>query len=97
MTRCYGPVIALSWVILGALPLLEGLIETEVMPNAILPAALVDAVEFKGVGNPLVDRCQGEAAVRSTKDGHANQLSVAVRGLGAVIVHDRYLKKTRKA
>jgi hypothetical protein len=97
MTGRDSPVIALSRIVLGTLPLLERLVETEIMPNAVLPAVLVDAVELEGVRDPLVDRSKSKSAIGCTKDGHANQLGVAVRGFGAVIVHDWHLKMIRKA
>lgn len=86
MTRGDGPVIALPWVILGTLPLLECLVQTEVMPDAILPSVLVDAVELERVGDPFVDRSKGEAAVWCTQDSHADQLGITIRRLGAVVV-----------
>lgn len=59
------------------------------MTNAVLPAGIAGVVEGIVVADPPVNLGEGEALVGRSKDGHSNQLGVAVRGLGAVIDNGR--------
>jgi hypothetical protein len=87
--RLNAPVVALAWIILGSLNLDKVLVEAQVVTNAVLPAGIVGVVEGIVVADPPVNLGEGEALVGRSKDGHSNQLGVAVRWLGAVIDNGR--------
>ena len=90
-SRGDGPVVALARVTLGALLLDEGLVEAQVVADAVLPACLHGSVVEERMGDPLVDLGQGQAALGSAQDGHADQHGVAVLWLVAIILDGSHL------
>lgn len=63
--RLDGPVTPFARIILGSLFLHERFVQTQVVPDAVLPPCFGDAVVGKGVGYPFVYRGERQAAVRS--------------------------------
>ena len=63
LSRLDGPVVAFARVVLRALDLDKVLVKTEVVTNAVLPAALRQAVEDKVVRDPFVDLSECESAI----------------------------------
>lgn len=79
--RVQGPVVALA--LAAALPgnFDEALVETQVVPDAVLPALLVLLVEGELGDDVLVDAGQGQPLLRALSDGHGDQSHVRVRRL----------------
>ena len=88
---CDGPVVALAGIVLGPLLLHKGLVQTEVVSDAILPSGIHAPVVLKGVRDPPVDLGEGQAAIRGPQDGHADQHRVTVRRFVAVVLDGRHL------
>ena len=85
MSGLDGPVVTFARVVLGALDLDEVLVQAEVVANAVLPAALGQAVEDEVIGDPLVDLGKREATILCTQDGHTDQCCIAKGRLGSVV------------
>lgn len=82
-----GPIIALAWIVFGSLLFVKGFVETEIVTNAVLPAAFFGlAVIGEGVGDPAVDLGQGQFPLGRAQDGHGNEMGIAALRLFAIIL-----------
>lgn len=80
--RMQGPEAPLSRFVGSPGHLYEAVVETEAVPDGVLPPLLVLAVIREGVHYELVDLREGEHLGGVVVDGHGDEGYVGVRGLG---------------
>jgi hypothetical protein len=83
------PIISLARVVLRSLLLDEMLVQTEVVPNAVLPTGILGAVEGEVIRDPLVDLGERKSSLSGSEDCHADELSITVSRLRSVVDNRR--------
>ena len=80
-----GPVGAFAGLIWGSRHFDEAVVETERVPDRVLPSLLVLPVKREQVHDKLVNVAQSQHFRRRVLDGHRDQRDVRVRRLGVSV------------
>ena len=77
--RLYSPKVTFPWIVRRPLYLDEVLVETQVVPDTVLPSTLCQAIVGEIIRDPLIDLCERKTVVVCSEYSHGYECSVAIR------------------
>jgi hypothetical protein len=74
-----SPIVTFPWIVRRPVYLDEVLVETQIVPDALPPSAVCQAIVGEIIRDPLIDLCERKTVAVCSEYSHGYECSVAIR------------------